>query len=254
MANQYIKGLSENTNPDGTDAIEIDDGTNSEWVKINNLFDGAPTQGDVIYFNGTKWKRLSAGTDGYVLTAGGAGTNPAWEAAASSAKGRGEILAATVPATLGAPLMSIADASSPVGGAPYFAFADAALAYRDFYCRLYDYHGGGLTLNFEVLRTSAAAAATYYFQAAIRRVNTATEDITASHTYDYNSVTVTIPAGPPAAGIPMAGTITFTNGADMDSLATNEMFVLRFRRDPTHANDNAGDTARVLATISIKET
>ncbi len=84
MANVYIKGVEggENTNPDGTEAIEIDNGVISEWVQINNLFDGAPSQGDVIYFNGTKWARASAGTDGQVWTTGGAGANPAWEDAA----------------------------------------------------------------------------------------------------------------------------------------------------------------------------
>lgn len=256
MADKYIKTVEggENTNPDGTDAIEIDDGANSEYVQINNLFDGAPTQGDVIYFNGTKWKRLAAGTDGYVLTAGGAGANPAWEATGVSSKGRCEILSASVPTTLGAPIGFIDSASSPVDSFPYYEFGDSALAYVDLYCRLIGYQGGGLTVNFNLLRTSAAAAAGYYFQAAIRRINNASENITSSHTYDYNSVTVTVPAGPPAAGIPMAGTITFTDGADMDSLADGEAFVLRIRRDPTNGADNAGDAARVLATIAIKET
>ncbi len=81
MSNKYIKDLSENTNPDGTDALEIDDGTNSEYVKINNLFNGAPTTGDIIYFNGTKWVRLTAGTINYVLTSGGASTAPSWASA-----------------------------------------------------------------------------------------------------------------------------------------------------------------------------
>ncbi len=172
----------------------------------------------------------------------------------AATKGRCEILSSSVPLTLGAPLGYIDSASSPVDSFPYFEFGDSALAYVDLYCRLIGYQGGGLTVNFNVLRTSAAAAAGYYFQAAIRRINNATENITSSHTYDYNSVTVTVPAGPPAAGIPMAGTITFTDGSDMDSLADNEMFVLRFRRDPTNAADNAGDAARVLATITIRET
>lgn len=172
----------------------------------------------------------------------------------ASVKGRVEFLSATVPATLGAPVGTIAGASSPAESTFYFEFADAAIAYRDFTCRLINYNGGGLTLKFEVLRTSAAAASAYRFEAAIRRINTATEDITASHSYDYNGVTVTVPAGPPAAGIPMAGTITFTDGADMDSLANNEAFILRFRRDPTNGADNAGDTARVLASISMYET
>lgn len=172
----------------------------------------------------------------------------------ASSKGRGEILAASVPTTLGAPIGFIDSASSPVDSFPYYEFGDSALAYVDLYCRLINYNGGGLTVNFNLLRTSAAAAAGYYFQAAIRRIATASDDITASHTYDYNSVTVTVPAGPPAAGITMAGTITFIDGADMDSLANNEMFVLRIRRDPTNGADNAGDAARVLATITIRET
>lgn len=80
MSNVYIKSVEggENTNPDGTAAIEIDDGTNSEYVQINNLFNGAPTTGDIIYFNGTKWARLTAGAINYVLTAQGAGVAPAW--------------------------------------------------------------------------------------------------------------------------------------------------------------------------------
>lgn len=172
----------------------------------------------------------------------------------AATKGRGEILSASVPTTLGAPIGFIDSASSPVDSFPYYEFGDSALAYVDLYCRLIGYQGGGLTVNFNLLRTSAAAAAGYYFQAAIRRIATASDDITASHTYDYNSVTVNVPAGPPAAGISMAGAITFTDGADMDSLADNEMFVLRFRRDPTNGADNAGDAARVLATITIRET
>lgn len=68
MADKYIKDVEggENTNPDGTEAIELDNGADSEWVRINNLFDGAPTSGDTIYFNGTKWARLSAESAGWV--------------------------------------------------------------------------------------------------------------------------------------------------------------------------------------------
>ena len=40
-----------------------------------------PTQGDILYYNGSSWVVLNAGTDGYVLTSGGAGVNPAWEEA-----------------------------------------------------------------------------------------------------------------------------------------------------------------------------
>lgn len=37
-----------------------------------------PSQGDILYHNGTQWTRLAAGTSGYVLTTAGAGADPAW--------------------------------------------------------------------------------------------------------------------------------------------------------------------------------
>jgi hypothetical protein len=39
---------------------------------------GADAQGDILYFNGTTYARLGAGTSGKVLVTGGAGANPAW--------------------------------------------------------------------------------------------------------------------------------------------------------------------------------
>lgn len=37
-----------------------------------------PTQGDILYYNGTAWAKLAAGTAGYYLATGGAGANPSW--------------------------------------------------------------------------------------------------------------------------------------------------------------------------------
>lgn len=178
-----------------------------------------------------------------------------WSTAAGTQKGTLELTVATVPlpsgtTNSGAPIAGLDGLSSPFEGIPYYEFISTPVTYREFYGRLKNYGGGGLTIKFEVLRTSAGAAATYIFEAAIRRINTGTEDLGASHTYDYNAVTVTIPAGPPNAGIPMAGTITFTDGADMDSLASGEACVLRFRRN----GGTATDTARVLVTITVEET
>ena len=39
---------------------------------------GSDTQGDVMYYDGTNWVRLPAGTSGYALVAGGTGANPSW--------------------------------------------------------------------------------------------------------------------------------------------------------------------------------
>lgn len=254
MADNEITNLTANTAPAITDIIPmVDDPTGvpvtqkitlSNLLKvINGLTEDASPDAAADFL-------LSYDTSASAVKK----VKPENLSTSAATKGRAEILSASVPLTLGAPIGFIDSASSPVDSFPYYEFGDSALAYVDLYCRLIGYQGGGLTLNFNLLRTSAAAAAGYYFQAAIRRIATASDNITASHTYDYNSVTVTVPAGPPAAGISMAGAITFTDGADMDSLADNEMFVLRFRRDPTNGADNAGDAARVLATITIRET
>jgi len=249
MANVYVQGVNggETTTPTGEEGIELDDGSTSTWIKIKNLIGRKLRE-----TSGPTTLSMGAIADGEYLKRDG--SNIIGATASASVKGRVELLAATVPTTVGAPIGQINGGSTVVEGIPYFSFVDGTITYRDFYCRLIDYSGGGLTLNFEVLRTSATAALRYVFEAAIRRINTGTEDITASHTYDYNAVTVTIPAGPPAAGIPMLGTITFTDGADMDSLANGEAFILRFRRNATTANDDATDAARVLATITVKET
>lgn len=37
-----------------------------------------PSQGDIIYHNGTSWVRLAAGTSGQVLKTNGAGADPSW--------------------------------------------------------------------------------------------------------------------------------------------------------------------------------
>lgn len=255
MADGPISSFIANTTPATTDILTIVDdpggSPSTQKITLENLLkvmnglteDASPDlAADFLLEYDT-----SAGTVKKVKAENVGGTT-------SATKGRVEIQAATVPTTVGAPIGQISGGSSPVEGIPYFSFVNGTITYRDFYCRLIDYSGGGLTLNFEVLRTSATAALRYVFEAAIRRINTGTEDITASHTYDYNAVTITIPAGPPAAGIPMLGTITFTDGADMDSLANNEAFILRFRRNATTANDDATDTARVLASITMRET
>jgi len=39
---------------------------------------GGDTQGDIMYYNGTSWVRLGAGTPGQVLQTNGAGSNPSW--------------------------------------------------------------------------------------------------------------------------------------------------------------------------------
>jgi hypothetical protein len=72
MANKYVKDLSENTSPASTDAVEIDDGVNSEYVTLANLVVGAVTpgtSGNVLTSNGTAWTSAAAAAGGSVLEA-----------------------------------------------------------------------------------------------------------------------------------------------------------------------------------------
>lgn len=43
---------------------------------------GSDAQGDVMYYNGTDWARLPAGTSGYFLKTQGTNANPMWDQAA----------------------------------------------------------------------------------------------------------------------------------------------------------------------------
>lgn len=56
---------------------------NAGWrsTKLNGVgFPDSPAQGDIIYYNGTSWVVLNAGTSGYYLKTQGTGANPTWAA------------------------------------------------------------------------------------------------------------------------------------------------------------------------------
>lgn len=159
---------------------------------------------------------------------------------------------ATPPATAYATLDTITGTSTPAEAIPVLDFDDTTQEYIDFYCVLPgNYAGGGLTV---IIGYSAAEAATDVidWEAAIRRIADDAEDLdTTAHTYDYNG---TVDTAPSAIGEVAYASITFTNGADMDSLAAGEYFILRITRDPTPDSgvDVTGDAS--LHFVHIKET
>jgi len=59
-------------------AIDGDDNTLTD-LPLTQLKIAGQLQGDIIYFNGTNWTRLVAGTANYYLKTGGAGANPSWD-------------------------------------------------------------------------------------------------------------------------------------------------------------------------------
>lgn len=72
----------------GTSASSV--GTSATYARADHahpFYFGTQSQGDVLYFNGTAWTLLHAGTAGQSLTSGGAGANPSWTTIAPPAAG-----------------------------------------------------------------------------------------------------------------------------------------------------------------------
>ena len=61
-----------------TSSTNIDVPSTGQFIDL-----ASATQGDILYYDGTSYVRLGAGTAGHVLTSGGAGANPSWAAAAT---------------------------------------------------------------------------------------------------------------------------------------------------------------------------
>ena len=115
-----------------------------------------------------------------------------------------------------------------------------------------NYAGGGLTVTTYWAFTSATSGS-LRVQADIERIDTSSLDIDAdSFTGSFQSAGGTAPG---TSGQIIAVTITFTSGAQMDSLAAGENFRLKVRRDAdgTSGTDDITTDAELLA-IEIKET
>lgn len=158
--------------------------------------------------------------------------------------------AATPPGTTAATFDVLVGAATPAESVPVLDFDDSTDEHTDFICEMpQHYAGGGLTC---VIKYAAAAATNaVVWNLAIRRIADDAEDIdTTAHSYDYNAVTATVAS---AIGEVDYATITFTDGADMDSVAVGELFILRVRRDADNGSDTLSGDA-MLISIEIKET
>lgn len=143
-----------------------------------------------------------------------------------------------------------AGGSTPAERFPTWLFSPSAIEYLDFLCQLRGYDGGGLTFSQRL--TTVATSGNVIMGGAIRRINASSEDIDTSQTYDYNDVTAT--AVPGTSGQVLFLSNTFTNGADMDSLADGEMFVYRVRRNATDAGDTVNSNDMELLGWDGRET
>lgn len=141
--------------------------------------------------------------------------------------------------------------STPNEAVSILDFDTTTVEYVDFKLVLPDsYSGGGLTCK---LWWSAATATTgnVIWGAAVRYMADDTDDIDSSHTYDYNDSAAT--AAPGAVGRIVDSSITFTDGADMDSWVVGATAIFRIRRSVGDAGDTmAGDAC--FWNMYIKET
>ena len=152
------------------------------------------------------------------------------------------------PASSGAQETSIAGGSTPAEDMNVWAFDQTGPEYLDLYCLLDPkFAGGGLTIR--LIWSGGATTNNVRWGAAIRRFADDAEQLSASHTYDYNDSSDV--AAPSALSENSYDTIAFTSGADMDSLAAGEMFILRIRR--TAATSNMAADA-YLWKVEIRET
>ena len=139
--------------------------------------------------------------------------------------------------------------STPGENVPVWDFDGATAEYLDFYGQmLSNYSGGGITLQLKFSLTTTTGAVVW--RAAFRRVADDAEDIDVSQTYDFNTVTA---SAANVAGEVKYTSITFTDGADMDSVVAGDMFILRVGRDPVNAGDTITSDAE-LHYIVVTET
>lgn len=147
------------------------------------------------------------------------------------------------PATSYATMDTRAGGSTPAESLPVYDFDASADEYMDFKALLSGYDGGGLTFHIAWASTSATSGVTRW-GIAIRRFQDDAEDVDTSQTYDFNESDCTAAS---ASGEIVYDTITFTNGADMDSWADGEFGIVRVYRNADHANDTmTGDAELVV--------
>jgi len=111
------------------------------------------------------------------------------------------------------------------------------------------YGGGGLTVTIGWMATSATTGDVVW-DAALKSVTDDADDLDTKAFAAVNSATDTTAS---ASGEVAYTTVTFTDGADMDSVAAGEYFQFYLNRDANNGSDTmTGDAELVF--IEIRET
>lgn len=110
------------------------------------------------------------------------------------------------------------------------------------------YGGGGLTVYLHIAFTSAVSGVAR-FDISFERIG-AVQDIDSDGFAAIKSVEVAANA---TSGVLVIGSLAFTDGAEIDSIAAGEVFRIKITRDANHANDTATGDAELVA-VEIMET
>jgi len=159
-----------------------------------------------------------------------------------------QVLQIIPPGASAATIDTRAGGSTPAEALLVYDFDASSDEYMDFLCKLEGYGSGGLTFT---LPWSASSATTgqVRWEIAIRRFADDAEDLDGAHTYDYNAVSDTAPS---ASGEISYPTVTFTDGADMDSWADGELAIVRVHRDFDHADDGMTGDAELWGLLGLE--
>lgn len=159
----------------------------------------------------------------------------------------------TLPASAGIPPSSAFAPLSRRNNHPVALFDAAADESLDFECVLPEhYGGGGLTIDIVwAADTATTGNCIWNIQLERHEAEASGSDLDTDAFAAVQAVTDAAPGT--NAGRLAYATITFTDGAQMDSVAAGEAFRLRVTRDADNGSDTMAGDAQLLA-IHVKET
>jgi hypothetical protein len=159
-----------------------------------------------------------------------------------------QVLRVMPPGTSAATMDARAGGSAPAESVIVWDFDANSDEYMDFLCRLLGYDGGGLTFTLPWSASSANSGQTRW-EVAIRRMNDDAENVDTSHSYDFNGVSDAAPSDSGELSYP---TISFSDGADMDSWAEGELAIVRVHRDYDHGDDGMSGDAELWGISGVE--
>ncbi len=231
------------------DASATKHGLMPKWTAafVSGLIDlltGATTRGAILYRNATVWVALSPGTATHVLTSNGAGADPSYQAAAGGG-GMQEIIftaMANVPPTSAFATLDMRN------NHPVLDFDTTTAESAVFGAVLPStYAGGGLSVD--IYWTGATATSgDVVWDVAIEAMSGL--DLDADSFATAQTATGTANG---TSGIYTKTTVTFTDGAQMDSLAASGAFRLKLTRDTADGADTMTGDAEVHRVV-VRET